>query len=228
MTATPFVQHIQRPGTGPCGFTCEEIVPNILHSAGPQYGRQYGCRIRETGLKLFSHRATEPFFPRQGKRALFLPESFSRQQVANRFHEQRFLRSWPAPRRIGQSPDKFRQRGVQHRNAYLERLRHTHGVRVTQQRARHVTAHLQPRDTRYGSQLARFVGGPLQPAEPRRLERHAIGPDGAWAKSRLDNLLQLSWRKQRASKKIRMRESIGRDPSCDRLAPCIRRTAASG
>src|SRR5207249_11935951 len=95
------------------------------------------------------------------------------------------------------------------------------------QRARHVTAYLQPGNPRHWFLFARFVGGPLQPADPGRLERYAIRSDRTGAESWLDNLFQFPWGEKRAREEIGMRERGGRNPGGNCLAPCIGRTAAS-
>ena len=207
VTAAPLVQDVQRPRAGPGSFSREKIGPHGAHAVGMQMLCESRSERGKAGFQARPQRAAQPFFPGQSEGAFSLRENFRRQNVAERFDEQSFLRTGTAARGVGQSADKFHQRSVEKRNAHFQRARHAHGIGVAQQCAGHVRAHLQPRNCGDGRQLVRFIGGALQPAEPGGIERDAIGADGAGAKrGSMRRFEPRAGRKKRAREKVRVRQ----------------------
>src|SRR6266481_1416934 len=191
-----------RPGARPGGFPGKKVRPDRANAPREKIGRQRRRGVREACLHPRAQRTAQPRFPRQGKRSFSLRENFLRQQIAERFHQQSLLCAEAAARRIRQRPYKFNQGRVEERHANFQRTRHAHGIGVAQQRARHVSSHLEPGNSGNRFQLARFVRRPFEPAEPGWLERDAVGVHRARAKPRLDDSFELSRREERPREKI--------------------------
>ena len=128
--AAPFVQNVEGPGAGPGSFFGEEIVPDGAHAFGVEMRGEFRGERGETGFEARAKRAAQPFFPGQGEGAFALGENFRRQNIAERFDEQSFLRPATAARGVGQGADKFHERSVEKRDAHFQGAGHADGIGV--------------------------------------------------------------------------------------------------
>src|SRR5208282_4725164 len=83
----PLVEDVQSPRPRPRSPALKKRGPYSAHALGAKLRRKRWRDVRKTRFQPRPQRAAKPLFPGQGKRPLWLPKNFLRQQPGQRIHQ---------------------------------------------------------------------------------------------------------------------------------------------